>query len=269
MRTLLLSLASLSLALLLGSRAAAQETLTPQRMAERIFLFHDMKADMVAQARIITMVAPMEQRLELRQRYTLALNGLDMKQLRERFGREMTAKLSPEEVALLYRNMLESRMLIAEKLAKVRADIAPLKAALSLHLLTGFDGLGEFAIEHPPKEVPEERIRSLLGIMAKAGEAQEGEAERNYQAEAASLEAMGMSKEEAEAFLAHWMQRLTMATLHSMAKHLTEAEARQLLEARNNPKLAKVLEAEDALLEDFRNRTTNELLAKMRKDRGR
>lgn len=269
MRSLLLSLASLSLALLLGSRAAAQETLTPQRMAERIFLFHDMKADLAAQARIITMIAPMEQRLELRQRYTLALNGLDMKELRERFGREMTAKLSPEEVALLYRNMLESRMLIAEKLAKVRGEIAPLKAALSLHMMTGFDGLGEFAIEHPPKEVPEGRIRSLLAIMAKAGEAQEGEAERNYEAEVAAIVAMGMPKEQAEAFLSFWMERLTIASVHAMAKHLTEEEAKLLLDARADPKMAKVLGVEEALLEEFRERTTNELLAKMRKDRAR
>jgi len=248
-----LTAATLLLALI-APFAQAQESLTTQRMAERIFLFHDMRSDILARGRIVLMAAPMEKRMELHRRYLNEANKIDYAKLRMKFAQDLQSELNPDEIARLYKFQMEHCMLISDKLARVRTEVTPIHGSLALYLINGFDTLGDFSIEHVDS-IPVSRLKVLAEFRKPVPEAELIDEDMLKM-----LKDAGVADEDARQIILHWSNRILAAQDHALAKHLDEREIRQFLTPLSDPALATLAQRSHALLESAINRLTDDLM---------
>lgn len=240
MRPLTSILAALALALV----ARGEATPSAAQMADRLLAEADLRDEMAEAGPVLSMAEGAERRARARESYRMAIGELRLGKVRAEWTAKLLASLTPEEITLVHRFRFERCQPIRDKLRQARAALRPLRAALAIEMLTKRDVLGDFAIEEPPSNVPESRIRLAAELLARIPAADD----KGKPLENALVE-VGVARSLAREMGKRWEQRMATAQAHALALWLNDDELRTYLTDLADPRLGPLLRREQAIVD--------------------
>jgi hypothetical protein len=224
--------------------ASAQEPITVERKVERLFLFEDIKGQVLSAGKVMSMFTPMRSRLAFQAKYTQTTSTFDFIKTRAGFVKVIREKFTPEEIDAIYDFRFRKCALLVDKQAKVRQDVACLDSALVLRFTTGSDDLGDFTIEEVPTGLQSGQLELAGELVRVMTDTADGPDQKFF---IDTLVKQGMTKEQAQAESKAWDHRITRAKTHAYALRLSKADLEGLLAGYKDDRLGPLLLREEKI----------------------
>lgn len=235
-------------AILLALGACAQEPISHERKAERLFLFADIRGQVLSGGKVMSAFVPMVDRLALQSKYTQNTSAFDFSKTRAEFVRKALAQFTKEELDAVYDFRYSKCVMLIDKQAAARTDVSCITSAFILWMTTGSDDLGDFTIEESPAGLSPDRIE----LARKVVQAMEIKSDDDHESDIIDkFVKQGMAREQAMEEMKVWDKRLKVGLAHAYALRLSKADLEGLLAGYTDEKLRPLLLREEKLASEI------------------